>query len=114
MTTQPTPEFEIDLMWPSSALPQRRRTVGHPTQKIPNCKKGTTTWHSFACIINVSYQALMTEVLNTFFSLFRQAALYFFFSSRVVPFFIRMCQQKRDFGRICQTQVKVHISAVGL
>ena len=68
MTThQPTPEFEIDLMWPSALPPQRRRTVGHPTQKIPNCKKGTTTWHSFACIINVSYQALMTEVLNTFF-----------------------------------------------
>ena len=87
MTTQPTPEFEIDLMWPTALPPQRRRSVGHPTQKIPNCKKGTTTWHSFACIINVSYQALMTEVLNTFFSLFRQAALYFFSVAELHIFF---------------------------
>ena len=76
MTTQPTPEFEIDLMWPSAELPQRRRTVGHPTQKIPNCKKGTTTWHSFACIINVSYQAVMTEAFDTFFVLLATLATF--------------------------------------
>ena len=88
MTThQPTPEFEIDLMWPSALPPQRRRTVGHPTQKIPNCKKGTTTWHSFACIINVSYQALMTEVLNTFFFFVSAGSPLLFFLAELYHFF---------------------------